>query len=323
MAAQNSNEPLYRSGAAARLAGIPVETLRIWERRYSVVGPRVSIGRQRLYGPADVHRLSLIKQLVDMGHPIGSIASLRSDVLADMRNARWAPDHLRPADTQTFNDRAVRVALIGRLLTAEPMAQILSAGALEIVGRWSGPAEVIATPGDVKADIALIDLPTVRDADLEKVSETKAACGAAHAVVLYRFAASAVVRHLRDAGHVVARATSDATEIETLCLSVARPRRGHKDSTYLLDSAEPSPPRFDELSLAKLASTTSTIDCDCPRHLAELVLCLGSFERYSAECATHSRAHAALHVELQRTAGIARSIVDLALERLVNAEDLA
>ncbi|WP_204311553.1 MerR family transcriptional regulator, partial [Stenotrophomonas maltophilia] len=27
---------MYRTGAAARLAGLPVETLRVWERRYSL-----------------------------------------------------------------------------------------------------------------------------------------------------------------------------------------------------------------------------------------------------------------------------------------------
>ena len=29
----------YRTSVAARLAGLPVETLRVWERRYQVVGP--------------------------------------------------------------------------------------------------------------------------------------------------------------------------------------------------------------------------------------------------------------------------------------------
>ena len=35
---------VYRSGVAARLTGVPVDTLRIWERRYSVIGPRLSAG---------------------------------------------------------------------------------------------------------------------------------------------------------------------------------------------------------------------------------------------------------------------------------------
>ena len=68
--------PTYRSGTAARLAGIPVETLRVWERRYGVVGPGLSPRGHRLYATEDVSRLALIKQLVDLGSPIGSIATL-------------------------------------------------------------------------------------------------------------------------------------------------------------------------------------------------------------------------------------------------------
>jgi hypothetical protein len=68
--------PTYRSGTAARLAGIPVETLRVWERRYGVVGPGLSPRGHRLYSADDVSRLTLIKQLVDLGSPIGSIAML-------------------------------------------------------------------------------------------------------------------------------------------------------------------------------------------------------------------------------------------------------
>ena len=53
-----TSEPGYRSGVAARLAGIPVETLRVWERRYQVVGPRLSPRGHRVYSTADVGRMS-------------------------------------------------------------------------------------------------------------------------------------------------------------------------------------------------------------------------------------------------------------------------
>ena len=68
---------MYRSGAVARLTGIPVQTLRVWERRYRIVGPRQSATGQRQYSPDDVARLTVIKQLVDSGHAIGSIATLK------------------------------------------------------------------------------------------------------------------------------------------------------------------------------------------------------------------------------------------------------
>ena len=38
----------YRSGVAARLSGLHPETLRVWERRYAIVGPQRSDGGQRL-----------------------------------------------------------------------------------------------------------------------------------------------------------------------------------------------------------------------------------------------------------------------------------
>jgi hypothetical protein len=65
-----------RSGTAARLAGIAVATLRVWERRYGVVAaPKTPTG-QRLYTSHDVQRLRLLKQLTARGHAIGTIAAL-------------------------------------------------------------------------------------------------------------------------------------------------------------------------------------------------------------------------------------------------------
>ena len=76
---------VYRSGAVARLTGIPVQTLRVWERRYKIVGPRQSATGQRQYSSEDVARLTVIKQLVDSGHAIGSIAALDLNRLQSMR----------------------------------------------------------------------------------------------------------------------------------------------------------------------------------------------------------------------------------------------
>ncbi|MCY7312929.1 MAG: MerR family transcriptional regulator, partial [Pseudoxanthomonas sp.] len=67
---------LHRSGAVARMLRMPVATLRVWERRYALTQPELSPGGQRLYSADDVRRLALIKQLTDLGHAIGSLASL-------------------------------------------------------------------------------------------------------------------------------------------------------------------------------------------------------------------------------------------------------
>ena len=78
---------MYRSGAAARLAGLPVETLRIWERRYKLSDAERSEHGQRLYSAEQVARLGLLKQLVDQGHAIGVLAGLAREQLQAMIGA--------------------------------------------------------------------------------------------------------------------------------------------------------------------------------------------------------------------------------------------
>jgi DNA-binding transcriptional MerR regulator/methylmalonyl-CoA mutase cobalamin-binding subunit len=70
----------YPIRAVSKLTGISVDTLRAWERRYAVVTPERD-ERGRLYGEADVERLRLLRQAVDLGHAIGRVAALTSDEL--------------------------------------------------------------------------------------------------------------------------------------------------------------------------------------------------------------------------------------------------
>jgi DNA-binding transcriptional MerR regulator/methylmalonyl-CoA mutase cobalamin-binding subunit len=67
--------PRYPIRAVSKLTGVPVDTLRAWERRYGVVQP-VRDSRGRLYGDGDVRKLRLLRLLVDRGHPIGRLVKL-------------------------------------------------------------------------------------------------------------------------------------------------------------------------------------------------------------------------------------------------------
>ena len=74
--ATEDSHVVYRSGVAARLAGLSAETLRVWERRYALSDTERSTSGQRLYSAEQVRRLGLLKQLVDQGHAIGILATL-------------------------------------------------------------------------------------------------------------------------------------------------------------------------------------------------------------------------------------------------------
>ncbi len=316
-------EPTYRSGIAARLAGIPVETLRVWERRYQIVGPRVDSRGHRLYSAEDVSRLALIRQLVDLGSPIGSVAGLPLASLRDMRSAAAAASQgasVGPAGSS----RPVRVALVGEALTERIAHDGALHSALEIVATCAGPAGAVEALRGVAADVLAIELPVLQPEAAATLDALVEAVGARHAVVAYRFAPTAVVGALRDRGHTVVRAPLDVDELARICRDAIAPHAVRAPTGAPPLPLDPVPaPRFDDPSLARLARGLTTLYCECPRHLVDLLQSLGTFERYSAECANRSPADAVLHRYLQRVAGSARVLFEDALVRVARAEGLA
>ena len=80
---------LYPIRAVAKLTGIPVDTLRAWERRYRAVTPDRA-ARGRLYSDAEIRRLVLLRTAVDGGHAIGQVAALSDAELQDLARAPFA-----------------------------------------------------------------------------------------------------------------------------------------------------------------------------------------------------------------------------------------
>jgi DNA-binding transcriptional MerR regulator len=307
----------YRSGAAARLAGVPVETLRVWERRYGVTAPCRSVHGQRLYSLAEVRRLSLVKQLVDVGNQIGTIAQLPDEQLTAMLAIARAqmPGAAATPDTQA----PVRVALVGQAL-AMRIADCQH-HAIDIVASCGSVSNAAKALRAIVADVVVIELAEMTQPSLSLIASIRDAVGAQGVVVLYRFCSSGTIRQLREAGHVVAHAPSDAAEIALLCrCSIGR--------AMPLPTPPPLPlpaipaRRFDDETLQRLSLTVNSIACECPRHLAEILQTIVSFERYSAQCENNSEADAALHRHLQHSAAQARALLEEALERVVHSEGL-
>ena len=67
--------PLYGIGTVARLTGLKPDTLRVWERRYSLGASYKSPTGRRQYTQTDLDHLQLVAALVQSGARIGEIAS--------------------------------------------------------------------------------------------------------------------------------------------------------------------------------------------------------------------------------------------------------
>ncbi|MDF3037129.1 MAG: MerR family transcriptional regulator [Paucimonas sp.] len=306
--APDDDRGMYKSGVAARLAGLSAETLRVWERRYELSGAARSTSGQRLYSPEQVRRLRLLKQLVDQGHAIGILAKLHMDQLQEMTGTR--PDEGEAAGP-------LRVGVVGDNLNR----RIAAGGreSLDMAVQWSRSRleQVLAPVQDADVEVLLVELSELDTSALPMIVAAREACGAAAVVVLYRFCASATIRALRAQGCLVARVPAEVGELALLCRSA------------LAGERLPPPERadvpkicFDEELLSTISAAGNRLVCECPRHLADLLMMVGSFERYSAQCASRNEDDAQLHQELEQAAGRARSILETAMERLARAEGL-
>ena len=322
--------PRYRSGAVSRLSGIPVETLRVWERRYNVVGPRQSPTGQRLYTGKDVARLTVIKQLVDAGHAIGSVASLQIEELESMLNQAIdaafrsthpgrAHRHAGAAVAGQNGGSPLRVAIVGDALALR-MGR-LPASTLRIVAVAQNLSHAFEEIADLSADVLLVEAPTVPAAALQGIRELSEKLGVRRIVVEYGFTAKRARQELTAMGCALVPAPLSADRLTSLC--AALPETAQAGSGILPVRLGPiAPPRFDNRMLAEISMAAVTLKCECPHHLSDLLARLGNFETYSGECEHDSPADAALHHYLQQVAGTARALLEPALIRVAEFEGI-
>lgn len=134
----------------------------------------------------------------------------------------------------------------------------------------------------------------------------------------------ALIRQLADLGHAIGQlAQLDMAQLQQLAGTHARTLDALRRGPSAAADPVPVPPRrWDDAALADMAGLSSTIACECPQHVAELLMRLSHFEAYSAQCEQRSPADAELHAWLGQIAAQARASFEEALERIAQHEGL-
>ena len=312
------------------MLGMPVATLRVWERRYGLSQPGLSPGGRRLYSADDVRRLALVKQLSDLGHAIGSLAPLGMTQLQHVAatHAQALQATRKPAEAGTPSPaRAWRLAVVGAALGTRlrrPALLRRLGRAVELLGPFDDAAQAAAELGPTPPDVLLIHAPQLHDG-WPASFDAAAALAAVPKAVLYGFAADAVCEALAAAGMSLLR-EPQPDAVLAQWLNGLRLRAAADSPTAARGQAPPveavPPRRWDDAALADFAGRPSTIACECPRHVTELLMQLSRFEAYSAECEHRSAADAVLHAYLRQVAAASRSRFEAALEQVALHEGL-
>jgi len=306
---------------------MPVATLRVWERRYGVTQPLLSASGQRLYSEYDVRRLALLKQLTDLGHAIGSLAGLDMPALQQVASTHASVLAARAAEErpQAQPAPAWRVAVVGQALAA----RLQRPGLLQRLPRpvqWLGPfadlPQAAAGLQDAAVDLLVAHEPRLHDDWLARLQATAPALAARPKAVLYRYGAESTCAALAAAGAGLLREPQNDTVLGQWLQGVLQ--APSTPSPTAVERVPPGAPprRWDDAALADFAGLSSTIACECPRHVAELLMQLSHFEAYSAECRHRSPADAELHAYLQQVAATARARFEEALEHVALHEGL-
>lgn len=294
----------YSISAASRLSGVSPEKIRIWERRYGAVSPGRDAANHRLYSREDVERLRLIQHLADQGHAVSTVATLELTAL-----------RARAADTSADAEQPARpghaLAVTGDSALVESL-RALGVRTVSTCTTLAGAGDWLA---DGEADLLLIDQPTLLGQDVAGIVRLHRLAPRTPMLVTYRFAARTVLSQLERLGIRVSKAPLEVQDL----LNPTAPRLTPGAAEAPAPEAAPAR-RYAPDALHRLASLADTVQCECPRHLADLVNDLQAFEDYSLGCESASPDDAALHREIHRVIAHARALVEDALG-IVAAEE--
>lgn len=318
----NSVSARYRIGAVSRLTGISPDALRIWERRYNAVSPQRSLRGGRLYSAEDIARLRLIRELVNAGDTIGEVANLDVETLQGrVSESRHQPQHI----TSSGDNQDAHLLLVGETLYRQFQSAVEGDIVATPMTTFTDIGDFEARGADASGDVLVIDLATLHEDTAARVLDWLNRSRAAHAVVIYRFASAQALMRLPASKCSALRAPVDPRTLKIHCQSMFYATQAAPALTNQDHAARtiPAPPRrYDDNTLAQIAALSSTIKCECPSHLAELITSLAAFERYSTECESRSTQDAGLHAFLHATTSHARHLIENALEHLIEIEDI-
>jgi len=309
---QTNQQQSYSIGVVARRAQIHPETLRVWEKRYGMITPMRTESGRRMYSESDILKVSLVKQLTELGNPVGGLANLSIEDLRERLSGE------RSAQQTNLPAKALqcRVVFSHSDLRLRFSSDLLKFSDMTIAEPFD--TDAFSSPEDLSgyADVLITETPTIDQETAVQVKKQMHQSGCASAVVVFNFGTRTAVDQLTNAGMVCLKGAATAADVRRACLSLGAAVHSPVQLPEL-----PSR-RFSAAQLVRVAGMGGTIECECPNHLAELITSLCAFEKYSGECANRNDEDARIHAQLEASTARARAILEESLARLIEIEGI-
>ena len=283
-------------GAVARLTQIPPHTLRKWESRHGIAVPVRSETGRRVYTEEHVEQLRLVKQLVASGHSLAHLAGLDLEALQALAGMHTdQPGHLH----------AQRIALVG------PNVSRLLTGQSGVASRYPHDIHTWLAQADrLDAETSyVVECTTLPPALAEALSKRRSQVD--NLLVVYTFASRHTLKRLQAADIIAVHGPVKQADLVHLLNPIPitddRPLREH---------------RFSDEELARVAAFNPGLHCECPNHIAQLLMDISAFEKYSNECIDTDPGEQTLHQNLAEISARARELFEDALVAVASADGM-
>ncbi|MBT7333783.1 MAG: MerR family transcriptional regulator [Gammaproteobacteria bacterium] len=314
----NHEGALLGIAVVTRLTGVTGHTLRKWESRHRAIEPTRSSTGRRLYSQTQVRKLILLRELTEQGHHISQLSGLDFGVL---ENLSEQSSSTAKADNSIAPQAAcTSLTLVGVALKAIFARQNRLPSNCAYFDRFSDEAFLTSLSGvdQQKGESWLVvELQTISADTLSRLVALREQ-HFARVLVVYGFISRSMQQRLLEAQISCLKGPSTASEI----MATLAGKKVNLSIDALLEDATIPAPRFSQHSIAEMLARTSELDCECPNHVAKLLMDISAFEQYSLECQDTSPEGRELHGRLRLIAANARALFEEAVANISSAEQI-
>jgi DNA-binding transcriptional MerR regulator len=313
----------HKIGAVSSLSGVPTPTLRIWEARYETFKPHKTDTNHRLYTEDDVLKAILLKRLTEQGHAISAIAKLSTTDLNNLLQKQQVSNYTKTAST--LASESVSMAIVGLTLASRVESKKFTLNFSHHVIRVTHIFDTVpdAMAGDFQEapQIMLVHTNSLHAGVQFEIHRLAEKMQALQVIVLYNFGQEPVIQSMKECGMIVRREPISDSELKDLINSVLVVDTSSKSGPLKSGTLIPQR-KYSDMALMKVARISTNVLCECPKHVAEIISQLASFEQYSHECLNKSTEDAHLHAHLSAISGSARALFESALEMIAQHEGI-
>lgn len=220
----------------------------------------------------------------------------------------------------TLPTTKVRLVVLDESTAAQLRASLPEHSDLELT--WAGDSLTKLRADKPRAQVVLANIDYLGDDPAKTMGELVDATGAELGIALYAFAKRSLLERIATKRERTLRSPLNLPMLRCQMMSIIARNLLSAAPSARAAAQGITPPRYSAAQLGKLQQISTSIDCECPNHLSTLLQNLGDFEAYSKNCESRNEADAEVHRLLDEHTARARALMETAMDRLVEHEQL-